>query len=237
MFGFSKAYLKCKDGYIGMRRLILEASQKEISKIGIEMPPFDKIKSLELLYILRQDQTEFTAITQVEFKDPNTNVTELRNNGFLAEAQVLEHKKNGVYTVFMRGGPSLPSVLESIGVKSGYLFPPIGISDGKIKISFLGSESQVRDFLEKVDAAQIHYKVIMLTDANFSPSSPLNELTEKQREVLLAAFKHGYYDIPRRINTSQLSKKLGIGDSTLAEHLRKAERQLLVSLLSQNTNT
>ncbi len=220
-----------------MRRLILEASQKEISKIGIEMPQFDKIKSLELLYILRQDQEEFTAISQVEFKDHSTEVMELQKNGFLMEIQVLEHQKNGVYTVFMRGAPSLSSVLESIGVESGYLFPPIGISDGKIKISFLGSEGQVRAFLEKVDAAQIHYKVVMLTDANFAPSSPLNELTEKQREVLLAAYKNGYYDIPRRTNTRQLSKKLGIGDSTLAEHLRKAERHLLVSLLSQNTNT
>ncbi|XHH08338.1 MAG: helix-turn-helix domain-containing protein [Candidatus Bathyarchaeia archaeon] len=220
-----------------MRRLILEASEKEISKLGIEMPPFDKIKSLELLYILRQDQTEFTAISQVEFKDPKTEVEEIRKNKSLAEVQVLEQQKNGVYTLFMRGGPSLSSVLESIGVKSGYLFPPIGISEGKIKISFLGSETEVREFLERVDAAQIRYKVVMLTDANFYPSSPLNELTEKQREVLLAAYKHGYYDIPRRTNTRQLSKKLDIGDSTLAEHLRKAERHLLISLLSQNTNT
>jgi predicted DNA binding protein len=164
-------------------------------------------------------------------------VDELRSNGFLVEAQVLEQQKDGAYTVFMRGGPSLSSVLKSIDVESGYLFPPIGISDGKIRISFLGNEAQVRTFLEKVDAAQIHYKVVMLTDADFSPFSPLNQLTEKQREVLLAAYKHGYYDIPRRINTKQLSKKVGIGDSTLAEHLRKAERHLLVSLLSQNTNT
>jgi hypothetical protein len=220
-----------------MRRLILEVSEKELSKIGIQMPVFDKIKSLELLYFLRQDQEEFAAISHVEFKDPATKVDELRSNGFLVEAQVLEQQKDGAYTVFMRGGPSLSSVLKSIDVESGYLFPPIGISDGKIRISFLGNEAQVRTFLEKVDAAQIHYKVVMLTDADFSPFSPLNQLTEKQREVLLAAYKHGYYDIPRRINTKQLSKKVGIGDSTLAEHLRKAERHLLVSLLSQNTNT
>jgi hypothetical protein len=220
-----------------MRRLILEVSEKELSKIGIQMPVFDKIKSLELLYFLRQDQEEFAAISHVEFKNPATKVDELRSNGFLVEAQVLEQQKDGAYTVFMRGGPSLSSVLKSIDVESGYLFPPIGISDGKIRISFLGNEAQVREFLEKVDAAQIHYKVVMLTYADFSPLSPLNQLTEKQREVLLAAYKNGYYDIPRRISTRQLSKKVGIGDSTLAEHLRKAERQLLVSLLSQNTNT
>jgi hypothetical protein len=220
-----------------MRRLIMEVSEKELTKIGIEMPPFDKIKTLELLYFLRQYQEEFAAVSQVEFKDPNTKVEELLTNGFLVEVQALERQKNGAYIVFMRGGPSLSSVLKSIGVENGYLFPPIGISDGKIKISFLGSELQVREFMEKVNAAQIHYKVVTLTDADFSPFSPLNQLTEKQREVLVAAFKNGYYDIPRRINTQQLSKKLGIGDSTLAEHLRKAERRLIINLLTQNSDT
>jgi len=215
----------------------LEVPEKELAKIGIEMPLFDKIKSLEILYFLKQDQQEFTAVSRVEFKDPQTKVEELRSNGFLVEAQTLEQQKDGAYTVFMRGGPSLSSVLKSIDVDSGYLFPPIGISEGKVKISFLGNEAQVRTFLEKIDAAGIHYKVIMLTDASFSPFSPLNQLTEKQREVLLSAYKYGYYDIPRRINTKELSKKLGIGDSTFAEHLRKAERHILVSLLSQNSNT
>jgi len=147
-----------------MRRLILEVPEKELAKIGIEMPLFDKIKSLEILYFLKQDEQEFTAVSRVEFKDPQTKVEELRSNGFLVEAQTLEQQKDGAYTVFMRGGPSLSSVLKSIGVDSGYLFPPIGISEGKIKISFLGNEAQVRTFLEKIDAAEIHYKIVMLTD-------------------------------------------------------------------------
>lgn len=215
-----------------MRRLILEVSEKELTKIGIKMPQFQKIKSLELLYFLRQDQEEFAAISRVEFKDQATKVEELLTNGFLFEAQVLEQQKNCAYTVFIRGGPSLSSILNSIGVKNGYLFPPVGIRDGKIKISFLGSESQVREFLKKVDASGIRYKVVLLTDAEFSPTSPLNQLTEKQREILTTAYKLGYYDIPRKINSEQLAKKLNIGDSTLVEHLRKAERRLLASILT-----
>lgn len=61
-----------------MRRLILEVSEKELSKVGIELPPFRKIKSLELLYFLRQDQEEFAAISQVEFKDSNSKVEDRR---------------------------------------------------------------------------------------------------------------------------------------------------------------
>ena len=219
-----------------MRRLILEVSEKELSKVGIEIPPFQKIKSLELLHFLRQDREEFAAIWRVAFKYPSSKIEDLLADGFLVEVQLLEKEKNGTYTIFMRGGPILSSVLSSVGVSAGYLFPPLGIRDGKLKISFLGSTRQVGDFLEKINAKGIRYKVVMLSDASFSIDSPLNQLTEKQREVLVTAYKLGYYDIPRRINSDQLAGKLGIVNSTLVEHLRKAEQRLLVNVLTQRND-
>lgn len=216
-----------------MRRLILEVSEKELTKVGIELPPFKKIKSLELLYFLRQDHEEFAAISQVEFKDSTSKIEDLLVGGFLVEAQVLERQKNGVYIVFLRSGPSLSSVLNSIGIESGYLFPPLGISDEKVKFSFLGSEQQIKDFMEGIDAIGIRYRVVLLTDANFSPTSPLNQLTEKQREVLITAYKLGYYEIPRKITSKELANKLGLVDSTVAEHLRKAEQRLMMQILGQ----
>ena len=216
-----------------MRRLILAISERELIKIGIELPQFKKIKSLDLLYFLRQDPKEFAAIAEVEFKDSDSKIEDLLLGGFLVEAQMLERQKNGSYIVFMRGGPSLSSVLSAIGIESGYLFPPIGIGDGKIKISFLGSEKQVKEFMKTIGSLGIRYRVVLLTDASFSPISPLNQLTEKQREVLVAAYRLGYYDIPRRITSEELAKQLGIVDSTVVEHLRKAEQRLLNQIFEQ----
>jgi hypothetical protein len=216
-----------------MRRLILEIPEKEIKKVGIELPPFKIIKSLELLYFLKQTQEEFAAITRVEFKDPNSKVEDLLTGGLLVEAQVLEKEKNGSFTIFLRSGPSLSSVLSVIGIESGFLFPPMGVKDGKIKFSFLGNESQVKQFMEGMDTIGLHYRVVMLTDADFSPISPLNQLTEKQRELLLTAYKSGYYDIPRKITSDQLANKVGLANSTVVEHLRKAEQRLLIHILEQ----
>ncbi|MCW4009450.1 MAG: helix-turn-helix domain-containing protein [Candidatus Bathyarchaeota archaeon] len=219
-----------------MRRLNLEVSEKELSKVGVEIPPFHKIKSLELLHFLRQDNKEIAAVWKIEFKDPATKIEELLVQDFLFEVQLLEKEKNGVYTIFMRGGPTFASVLNSIGVVNGYLFPPLGIQNGLIKISFLGSAQQVREFLEKLDAKGIRYRITLMGDAQFSPDSPLNQLTDKQREVLISAFKLGYYDIPRRINSDELAKKLNIVNSTLIEHLRKAEQRLLHNILTQRND-
>ena len=216
-----------------MRRLILEVSEKELIKAGVDVPPVKPIKSLELLFFLRQDYQEFAAVSRVQFKDSNSKVEDLLTGGLLAEAQVIEKESNGAYIIFMRSGPSLSSVLNTIGIEGGYLFPPVGIGDGKIKFSFLGSEQQIKEFMERIDSIGIHYRVVLLADANFSPTSPMNQLTEKQREVLIAAYKSGYYDIPRKITTEQLAKKLGLVDSTVVEHLRKAEQRLMTQILEQ----
>ena len=220
-----------------MRRLILEISEKELAKLGIGAAIFEQIKSLELLHFLKQDQTEFAAIWRVDFKDPKAKVKNtMMVDGFLTEAQVLDQEKDGAYTVFLQGGPILSSVLNAVGVSEGYLFPPLEIRDGRIRMSFLGSEKQIRAFLEKLDEHGIRYKVVKLTNANFSPTSPLNELTEKQREILIAAYKHGYYDVPRKINSVQLAKKLKIANSTLIEHIRKSEHRILCSILNEQSS-
>ncbi len=216
-----------------MRRLILEVPEKELSKAGLEVPSLKQIKSLKILYFLRQNSEEFAAISRVEFKDATSKVEDLLKGGLLADAQVIEKEKNSTYITFMRSDQSLSSVLNYIGIEGGYLFPPLEICEGKVKFTFLGSEKEIKDFLEKVNTLGIRYRIVLLADANFSPISPLNRLTEKQRDVLLAAYKLGYYDIPRKISSEELAKKLNLVDSTVVEHLRKAEQRLITYIVEQ----
>lgn len=58
-------------------------------------------------------------------------------------------------------------------------------------------------------------------------------LTDRQREVVTAALTRGYYDWPREITNGELAEELGISRATLHEHLRKAERTLLSSVLAE----
>jgi hypothetical protein len=214
-----------------MRRLILEVTEKELLKIGLELPSFRPVENLELLYFLRQDHKEFAAISEVKFKDSTTTVDQLLEGGYLSEAQVLERQKNGSYIIFLRSGPSLSAALSMIGIESGYLFPPLGITNGKVKFSYLGSEHQIKAFLEGIDSVGVKYKILLLSDLNFSPISPLNQLTEKQRNVLITAYRMGYYDVPRTTSAQEIAKKLGLVDATVVEHLRKAEQRLIRQII------
>jgi predicted DNA binding protein len=66
--------------------------------------------------------------------------------------------------------------------------------------------------------AAVRYKVVQLTDASLSPSSPLSRLAEKQRRVLNTCYNLGYYDVPRKISSQQLAAKLKISSSDFIKH-------------------
>jgi len=250
-----------------MRRLVLELSIKDqIKKLkdlenlkdvdksesefpnqeikSLEIPPglkllnmLQKIKSLEMLHVLRFDQDEFAAIFKVEIKDPSFNIEDLFNNkemahGAKVELHLLEKEKEGTCIYFMKGKPPHSSPEANSKKLSIYPFMPFSLRDGKVRVTLLGDNDQMKEALEFLEKAG-NFKVISLMDAKFLPSSPVSRLTEKQREAIILAFNLGYFDTPRKISSEQLANKLGLANSTLAVHLRRAERRLLAEMLNE----
>jgi len=61
---------------------------------------------------------------------------------------------------------------------------------------------------------------------------PLEELTDRQREVIRTAFGMGYYEVPREASTADIAAEIDVDPSTVTEHLQRAERNLLSHHLS-----
>jgi len=68
----------------------------------------------------------------------------------------------------------------------------------------------------------------------FMPTSNelFGEMTGKQAEALMLAFKEGYYRSPRKVTTAKLAKKFGTSRPTYEEHLRKAENKMIKTVCS-----
>ena len=92
----------------------------------------------------------------------------------------------------------------------------------------------MRGFIKLFKYADVRYRVVSLTDAQFPPHSLLNRLTEKQRRVLITAHNLGYYNVPRKIGLVQLAERLNLSLSTLDVHLRKAEQRLLNHIMNES---
>lgn len=61
--------------------------------------------------------------------------------------------------------------------------------------------------------------------AELSIGSPLDVLTSKQLRVSKEAYYSSYYDIPCKISTDQVAKKLDIANSTFLMSRGRAEKQ------------
>jgi len=219
-----------------MRRLIVEISGKDFSKLDPE-DPLQKIRSMEVLHFLKFDRHEVAMIVRVEFNEPNVSIEEIVPSG-LFEAQLLEQEKEKereIHTYFIKTKPS-QAIHEgpNLIAVGGYFSLPFEVKAGKVKITFLGSAKQVRAFLKTVEAVGVRYRVVSLTDAKFPPHSLISHLTEKQQRAFIAAYTLGYYDVPKKIGLARLAEKLNLSRSTLDEHLRKAEHRLFYHIINES---
>lgn len=95
--------------------------------------------------------------------------------------------------------------------------------------------SVIEAFLDRYDSATL------ATKREQSEAAPMFEqwelrrmvrdrLTDRQQQVLLAAYEAGYYDWPRETDAQTLAEQLDIASATLHKHLRAAERKLVTAL-------
>jgi len=217
-----------------MRRLVIEVDAAEFARLSGE-GSIVKIQSLEVLNFLKEDPEEFVTICRVELKGPSTTFEEVFEESG-SDVRVIDRDKSGRFTAVFKSKPRQDPLLRRFLAAGGYLSIPLEISDGKVSVSFVGSPKEVRALLALATRARVSHKVVQLTDASVSPASPLNCLTERQREVITSAYELGYYDVPRRIKTEELARRLKIRGSTAAMHRIKAERRLLAELLKSSSD-
>ena len=215
-----------------MRRLVLEMDADDVAPYEDELD-IRNFELMEVLSFLNEDPNEFALVCRIRFKDPSTRVSQVIRDSHAATFRLLSKEKDGSYIFFMKSKPASHEDGSSWWHTGGYVTRPFEIRDGKVKISFIGQPKEVRGFLNMVDEIGVKYRVDLLTDAKFSPDSPLGRLTDKQRAALTMAYNLGYYDIPRKIDTDELARKLKIRNPTFVMHRRKAEKAALKGLLSE----
>ncbi|MGA1820797.1 MAG: helix-turn-helix domain-containing protein [Thermoplasmatota archaeon] len=135
-------------------------------------------------------------------------------------------------TVLMKGkapGKTMEGFFKFFDLNVVYDMPFMATKD-VIKFAAIG-DTEALNKLIKVVGLLGKVRKVSFTQASFTNHDLLKVLTDKQKEILLEAKRRGYYDYPRKVNTQELSERLGISKATTVEHLRKAEMRLMSNLL------
>lgn len=65
----------------------------------------------------------------------------------------------------------------------------------------------------------------------FTAGALFSDLTERQIDAILTAYRHGYYNLPRGSDVQTIAAKENIPRTTYQEHLKKAENKIVGALV------
>lgn len=205
-----------------MRHLVLEMHCEVIASLRL----CDYVESLEILHYLRFDVDGVVAI--VRFRPKPGVGLDLKGEHGIRDFRILWSDGNehvAYIELVPRAWDALPQDGGSVHLV------PIRLQGDRLRVGLLGDERSLQRAVAQLRANGLTFRIVSIANARFEANSPLSELTERQRQVLLAAYRHGYYACPRKTNSEQLGRILQLDKSTVAEHLRKAEERLLSTLL------
>jgi len=104
------------------------------------------------------------------------------------------------------------------------------IGERGFSISLVGSQSDIQRSIAGMTDAGMTVTLERLTEYD-GPRTTADTLTERQREVVRTAYSMGYYEVPRSSSTEDVAERVGLDPSTVAEHLQRAEQNLLGEIL------
>ena len=210
-----------------MRKLTLEIEPNERSREELG-PQFKHVLSYEVLDTLNVDyeKGQYVDLIECTLKE-GVSIGDLESIGNMRILNVLGSHASK-HTCLVRGQESLDpgNSYKDLDLDLIWTKPSI-ISEDRITVSCIGAQQNLLKFIEIVKTHVGRIEKMTFKNALYQNQNILSVLTEKQRDIILTAQKHGYYEYPRKINSEGLAKKVDIGRATLVEHLRKAESRII----------
>lgn len=213
-----------------MRKMILEIKLNEEYLKNFNFL-LDKIESIELLELLKIDfqKRKKMAIAAFNMNEGYT-IEDIEVPDYVEIFNVLQKKENRyVCLIKAKYFKSLSSLAKKFNIDIIWDTPSIFTKDNMI-ISVTGSEENLKKILELFKNIGTINKISFVKSI-YNEQTILSCLTDKQKDILIAAKKNGYYAYPRKINSKELSKKIGLSKPTVVQHLRKAEVRLVSNIL------
>lgn len=214
-----------------MRKLTVELKVNEMLLKNLDFL-LDKVESIELIELIKIDfeQRIKMGIAALNMKEGYT-IDDIDIPDFMEMLTVLKQEGNRYIVISkVKFYKKFMGLAKKFNIDVIWDTPTIFTKE-KMTMSVTGNEENLKKFLDVIKYLG-EVKSISFKKAVFHEQSILSCLTEKQKEILIAAKKNGYYNYPRKINSQDLSEKIGLSKPTVVQHLRKAEIRLISNILT-----
>ena len=193
-------------------------------------------------YRVRGDSVTMVEAAHVEPDEVDSLVEWLQAHEVMSTAQLINYDADRETAVISLVGdydhdPETEPVLNVLLNNQCFPAVPATVSNGREHWSVLTADhehaSRAHAELQslgalEVDALKSPQESRLLTGIG-EIRQAIQDLSPRQREVLLRAIEHGYYESPRGCNIETLAELDDANVSTVGEHLRRSEAKILAA--------
>jgi predicted DNA binding protein len=214
---------------------------KKLKKIVLKIPLdpkseefFGLLEKYELLQIHRQDEDQIFATQKVKFKDSKMHPKMLEGEHYgMSYIEVIEYEKGNNEFIFFSKHKWVEQTKRFLDRLDLIIDPPIILDQERLLVSIITESKNLDDFVNTLN----HFyneelEILSISDVQPNYENLFLKLTDRQKEIVYYAIQHGYFEIPRRINSMKIANHFKISRSALYEHLRKIERIIYHTIFS-----
>ena len=125
----------------------------------------------------------------------------------------------------------VPDLSDTLATYAEELVCEPSVTEQGVALSLAGSHEAICGTLTEYERAGMNVTLRKLSEYG-GRRQLLDVVTNRQREVLQTAHEMGYYEVPRQVSTTDIAEALAVDPSTVAEHLQRAERNLMNVILT-----
>jgi len=152
--------------------------------------------------------------------DPSAIVEALQSNPDIVDVQAIVPQKGKILaTLQVRACRACHTLAES----ECFLRDATATKAGALEWHILAPDrAAVKSLI-----ATLKQRGLAVEIASIRSAKAAGLLTDRQQSVISLAYKLGFFEYPKKVNLTQLAKKLGVSKSTLSEIMRTGEAKIL----------
>ncbi|WP_439026981.1 helix-turn-helix domain-containing protein [Haloarchaeobius sp. DT45] len=137
----------------------------------------------------------------------------------------------------MEAGPDTRAWTAALEGHDIVLVPPIVFTPyGDVQLTVLGDPGELREVVADFPEG-IEFEVERVGEHQHRPGSLAGRLTTRQFQAMEAAYRLGYYSVPREGTLAEVAEALDCSESAASTLLRKAERAMVEATLGRGATS
>jgi predicted DNA binding protein len=157
---------------------------------------------------------------EVRAERPATVTDAIRNHPDIFEYDQLYEDESRAIGQYVADEKSLYEFLWASSLPPEF---PISVENGQMEFDLTATQEQFEAFGSALDETGRQYELLTLVHTDDQESL----LTDRQREYLTVAHRHGYFDVPRECTLADLADALGVDKSSASETIRRGAGRVI----------